>query len=99
MGRTLVYGMAGAAWADASTHVSFLGLPVASGSATHNGWVAGFGFEYALSNHVSTRIEYAHIDLGSANHSLATAGGTVLVTDSVDLKMDTIRLGVNIKLY
>ena len=37
--------------------------------------------------------------LGSANHSLATAGGTVLVTDSVDLKMDTIRLGVNIKLY
>jgi len=99
MGRTLVYGMAGAAWADASTHVSFLGLPVASGSATHNGWVAGFGFEYALSNHVSTRIEYAHIDLGSANHSLATAGGTVLVTDSVDLKMDTIRLGVNVKLY
>ena len=78
---------------------AFLGLPVVSGSATHNGWIAGFGFEYALSNHVSTRIEYAHIDLGSANHSLATSGGTVLVTDFVDLKMDTIRLGVNIKLY
>ena len=99
MGRTLVYGMAGAAWADASTHVSIVGLPLVSGSATHNGWIAGFGFEYALSNHVSTRIEYAHIDLGSANHGLAPSGGPVLVTDSVDLKMDTIRIGVNVKLY
>jgi outer membrane immunogenic protein len=99
MGRTLIYGMAGAAWADASTHVSVVGLPLVSGSATHNGWIAGFGFEYALSYHVSTRIEYAHIDLGSANHGLAPSGGPVLVTDSVDLKMDTIRIGVNVKLY
>ncbi len=99
MGRTLLYGMAGAAWADASTHVGIVGIPLVSGSATHNGWIAGFGFEYALSNHVSTRIEYAHVDLGSADHGLAPAGGPVLVTDSVNLKLDTIRLGVNVKLY
>ncbi len=99
MGRTLLYGMGGVAWSDVHTHVGIGSVPFLSGSATHTGWIAGFGFEYALSSHVSTRIEYAHIDLGSANHSLASSGGPVLATDSVDLKMDTIRLGVNIKLY
>jgi outer membrane immunogenic protein len=99
MGRTLVYGMAGVAWADVETHVSVVGIPLLSGSDTRTGWTAGFGFEHALSSHISTRIEYAHIDLGSANQGLAPAGGPVLVTDSVNLKMDTIRLGVNIKLY
>jgi outer membrane immunogenic protein len=99
MGRTLLYGMGGVAWSDVHTHVSIVNVPLLSGSATHTGWIAGFGFEYALSNHVSTRIEYAHIDLGSADHGLAPAGGPVVITDSVNLKMDTIRLGVNVKLY
>jgi outer membrane immunogenic protein len=103
MGRTLVYGMGGAAWADVSTKVGVVGIPLLSGSDTHTGWIAGFGFEYALSNHISTRIEYAHIDLGSSSQTLSgvgiLAGVGPVVRDSVDLKMDTIRLGVNIKLY
>ena len=103
MGPTLVYGMAGVAWADVSTNVGVVGLPLLSGSDTHTGWVAGFGFEYALSSHISTRVEYAHIDLGSSSQTLSGTGvlagvGPVL-TDSVNLKLDTIRLGVNVKLY
>jgi hypothetical protein len=51
-----------------------------------------------LSNHISARIEYAHVDLGSDNHGLAlVGGGPVVVNDKVDVRMDTIRLGVNFK--
>jgi outer membrane immunogenic protein len=98
MGRSLVYGLAGVAWADVNTNVGIVGVPILSGSETHVGWVAGFGFEHALSNHITARIEYAHVDLGREDHGLAVVGGgPVVVTDRVDVKMDTIRLGVNIK--
>jgi len=96
--RTLVYGMAGVAWADVDTKVSVLGTPFLSGSETHTGWTAGFGFEHMLSSHITTRIEYSHIDLGSTTHNLAFAGGGPTIPDKVDVKLDTIRLGVNIKL-
>ena len=101
MGRTLLYGMGGVAWSDVHTHVGIGSVPFLSGNATHTGWIAGFGFEYALSSHVSTRIEYAHIDLGSETHNLAFVGGGggPTIPDKVDLKLDTIRLGVNVKLY
>ena len=98
MNRSLLYSMAGVAWADVNTNVSFLGTTVLSASETHIGWVAGFGFEHAFTDRISTRIEYAHIDLGSETHNLAPVGGGPTIPDKVDLKMDTIRLGVNIKL-
>ena len=98
MGRSLVYGLAGVAWGDVDTNVSIVGIPILSGGETHVGWVAGFGFEHALSNHISARIEYAHVDLGSDTHGLAlVGGGPVVVNDKVDVRMDTIRLGVNFK--
>jgi outer membrane immunogenic protein len=96
--RSLLYAMGGVAWADVNTNFSIVGVPLLSGSETHVGWVAGFGFEHAFTNRISTRIEYAHIDLGSQDTGLAPAGGPVVVTDKVDVRMDTIRLGVNIKL-
>jgi outer membrane immunogenic protein len=92
--RTLVYGMGGVAWADVDASVNIVGVTLASASETHTGWVAGFGFEHMLTSHISTRIEYAHFDLGSATHNLAP----VTTSDKVDVKFDTIRLGVNIKL-
>ena len=54
MDRSLLYAMAGVAWADVSTNVSIVGIPLLSGSETHVGWVAGFGFEHAFTNRVST---------------------------------------------
>jgi outer membrane immunogenic protein len=96
--RTLVYGMGGLAWADVSTNVSALGTTLLSASETHTGWVAGFGFEHMLSSHITTRIEFAHFDLGSATHNLTSTVGGLTIPDKVDVKMNTIRLGVNIKL-
>ena len=96
--RSLLYAMGGVAWADVNTNVSIVGVPLLSGNETHTGWIAGFGFEHAFTNRISTRIEYAHIDLGTQDTGLALTGGAVVVTDKVDVRMDTIRLGVNIKL-
>ena len=98
MDRSLLYAMAGVAWADVSTNVSIVGIPLLSGSETHVGWVAGFGFEHAFTNRVSTRIEYSHVDLGSQDTDLSLAGGGVVVTDKVNVRLDTIKLGVNFKL-
>jgi outer membrane immunogenic protein len=97
--RSLLYAMGGVAWADVGTKVSIVGVPLLSGSDTHVGWVAGFGFEHSFTDRISTRIEYAHIDLGDQNTGLVpVGGGPAVVTDKVDVRMDTIRLGVNIKL-
>lgn len=99
MDRSLLYAMGGVAWADVDTNVSVVGFPILNGSETHTGWVAGFGFEHAFTNRISTRIEYAHIDLGSQDTGLTAAGGPpFVITDKVDVRMDTIRLGVNVKL-
>jgi outer membrane immunogenic protein len=108
--RVLLYGLGGVAWADVDTDIRILNQPFLSGGDTHVGWTAGFGVEWALSNRVSARIEYAHIDLGRENQSLNFAGyggevpsfaegdGSGRIRDRVDLQMDTVRLGINIKL-
>lgn len=96
--RSLLYSMVGVAWADVNTNVSILGTSFLSGGETHVGWVAGFGFEHAFTDRISTRIEYAHYDFGSETHNLSPVGGGASLPDKVDLKMDTIRLGVNIRL-
>jgi hypothetical protein len=38
------------------------------------------------------------VDLGSENTGLSLAAGPVVVTDKVDVRLDTIKLGVNFKL-
>jgi hypothetical protein len=83
----------------AGTGVRIVGAPLLSGSDTHTGWTAGFGFEQAFTERISTRIEYPHIDLGSETQNLKFTGGTLpAIPDKVDVRMDTIRLGVNVKL-
>jgi outer membrane immunogenic protein len=96
--RVLLYGLAGVAWADVDTEIRVLNSPFLSGSDTHVGWTAGFGMEWALSNRVSTKIEYAHIDLGHETGTLSSVLEDP-VRDRVGLQMDTVRLGINVKLH
>jgi outer membrane immunogenic protein len=93
--RVLLYGLAGVAWADVESNASIINPAVInlSGGETHVGWTAGFGLEWALSDRISARIEYAHIDLGEETHQLAG-----VIPLDVNLQMDTVRLGVNVKL-
>jgi outer membrane immunogenic protein len=67
--RWLVYGKFGAAWAGVSADASgtVIGGPTVRVSVddTLNGWVVGFGTEYALGGNWSTKIEYNVLDFGN----------------------------------
>ena len=70
-GRALFYGKAGWAFGEveASTHLnpgSTLGILANPASTTHwsNGWTAGGGMEFALTDRWSAKAEYMHYDLG-----------------------------------
>lgn len=101
--RALLYGLAGVAWSNVETNVrdNIVGILRLDGDATHVGWVVGAGLEYALSPRITTRIEYNHVDLGSKTHDLdLSIGGTSLgatLPTKADLTMDTIKVGVTVK--
>ena len=105
MDRTMVYALAGVAWADVETKVTdnILGGALISlnGSETHTGFVVGFGIEHALSHNILARIEYNHIDFGSETHNLGVSllGFPIPVTvpSRVNLEVDTIKIGVAVK--
>ena len=93
MGRSLVYAKGGVAWGELQTDVKLGGFNIMSGEETHVGWTAGLGVEHALTDHVTVRIEYAHIDLGSEDHSLTPVG----INSEVEAEFDTLSLGVSYK--
>lgn len=60
---------------------------VPSDTSTHVGWTVGIGAEYALTDHVSTRLEYRYSDFGSAYNS--NYGG------DLDASLNSVQLGLN----
>lgn len=97
MGRSLVYAKGGVAWGELQTDVSIGGINILSGDETHVGWTAGLGVEHALTDRVTVRVEYAHIDLGSEDHTLRVRGEPERIKDEVEATFDTLSLGVNYK--
>lgn len=94
-GNTLFYGLGGAAWGRHKTTESVVGDTVVtdfnvSDSKTKLGWTAGLGIEHAFTDRFSTRIEYAHVDLGSQK----IFDGA----EKVDMSFDTIKIGASFKL-
>ena len=71
MDRFLVYGKGGFASGDVglNTSVTSTGQPTTSSSDRENGWTAGAGFEYALSDCITAGIEYdfVRLDVGDRN--------------------------------
>jgi opacity protein-like surface antigen len=52
------------------------GVPGISESHTAFGWAAGAGVEYGFTDHLTAKLEYLHVDLGTgAGHALAQSGG------------------------
>lgn len=101
MGQSLIYVKGGVAWGDLQTDVTLGTVNILSGGETHVGWTAGLGFEHALTNNVTVRIEYAHIDLDTEGHALrlnpAIAPIGVIGTTQVEAEFDTLTLGVSYK--
>jgi outer membrane immunogenic protein len=65
-----------------------------SRGTSHNGWTAGIGIEYALTNNISFKTEYLYVDLGDKN--LLTLGGPGAgVRLDVETRFHVVRAGMN----
>jgi outer membrane immunogenic protein len=85
--RWLPYLTGGAAFGNV-----YVGNSVGAVSSTKTGWTAGVGLEYAFLGNWTTKIEYLHVDLGSANCSAACAPPL-----SAKFTAEVVRLGLNYK--
>jgi high affinity Mn2+ porin len=72
------------------------GNVIASKSATHLGWTAGAGVEYALAGRWTGILEYRTIDLGPRTYAVAVA---LPPTVAVDPRIHIVRLGLNYRLW
>lgn len=65
-----------------------------SSADTRSGWTAGVGVEVALDRAWSARLEYLHLDFGSAD-AVWTFPTLPAVTDRIRLQADVVRAGLN----
>lgn len=76
----LIYAKGGGAWADVEYFQDVIGstggffpttavISTQSIGDTRNGWTAGAGVEYGLTEHVSARLEYDFVDFGSKTYT------------------------------
>lgn len=114
-GSWLLYGFGGVAWAkaDMAAEDNFPRLDLGplvpaqefnihGGAANYVGWTAGFGVEYALSDRLSVRAEYSHVDLGEETISLGSKSDVIYTqefSDTVGVKFDTVKIGASYKLF
>lgn len=79
MGPSLYYLKAGGTWAgETFTHVPLVAGGPLVGKQTRSGWIIGAGFERAVGNGWSWKIEYDYLDFGDKNVS---ASGVVANID------------------
>lgn len=86
-GRWLPYVTGGAAYGDIKVLQS-------NGTSTDTrlGWTAGGGLEYSIDRNWSAKVEYLHLDLGTAGFFSAANGVSRL---SVQATNDLVRAGIN----
>jgi opacity protein-like surface antigen len=93
--RFLVFGTGGWAWGDPSTFYAVTGAaPFIANGGNANGWTAGAGVEYALTDKILGRIEYRYTNL-------ATSSFTNVATNSADtgnrVPISDLRFGIAYK--
>ncbi len=104
-GRVVPYVTGGFAYGGVKSSASYNCTScVASGFSTptntQTGWTAGAGAEYALTHHLSMKVEYLYTDLGRdtiANGADYSVGGANLYNASVSEKAtaNVMRVGLN----
>jgi high affinity Mn2+ porin len=96
-GSFLPYLAGGAAWGQTKVNINDTdGNLIASKSATHVGWSAGAGIEYALMGNWTAKVEYNYVDLGPKTYGLDIAAQP---TRTVDPKVHIVELGLNYRLW
>lgn len=86
-GRWLPYVTGGVAYGNIQAV-----QPTGTSTVTNTGWTAGGGLEYGFTRNWSARLEYLHIDLGTATFMGAASGTNTL---SVPVTDDLVRAGLN----
>jgi outer membrane immunogenic protein len=85
-GSWLPYVTGGAAYGDIKSS-----QPGGTASTTRLGWTAGAGVEYSISPRWSAKLEFLHLDLGTAAF-MGAASSTPISTPAKD---DIVRAGIN----
>ncbi|AWC24215.1 outer membrane protein A [Aminobacter sp. MSH1] len=95
MERLLVYGAVGAAFGNLEYTYVDAGTISETFDETKVGWTAGAGVEYALTDRITTRLEYRYTDFGSISNlsTLAFPGFTY----EHDPKFHSVRVGLSYK--
>ena len=96
-GAVVPYVTAGAAWAQTRININDPDGSIAgTKSKLQLGWVAGIGIEFALGGNWSAKAEYNYVDLGSRTYGF---DGLAIPDTRVDPKLQTLKLGLNLKLW
>ena len=98
--NALLYGTGGYAYGHTSSSANATATGLAAGASVGkdmNGWAAGAGLEYALTQWLTFKTEYLFVDLGSANLASGVAGG-VPFSLSEKTTVHTVKAGINVKL-
>jgi outer membrane immunogenic protein len=106
--RSLVYVTSGLAvrelkFDQSIVQLNFPYVQTGASSSTKAGWVLGAGIEHALDDEWSLRLQYLHVDLGSASSGSAgvcpppdTAACAVYTgSHKVELALDSVTAGIN----
>lgn len=98
--RALIYVKGGYAWAANNYETSFGPLD-AMASSTRTGGLFGAGIEYAITDHVTAKLEYDHIDFGSKNLGVPVTitGVKVPINAAINYgqTLDIVKVGLNYK--
>jgi outer membrane immunogenic protein len=102
--RALLYVTGGWAYGKIDSGAAIALTPAGGGGGfggglsrgtTHNGWTAGVGMEYALTNNLSLKTEYLYVDLGGKNLYSANYGRGTTAALEVETRFHVVRAGMN----
>jgi outer membrane immunogenic protein len=77
--RLLIYATAGATWADLKLVGPGCGT---CGNPTASGWTAGLGIDWAVSQTLVARFDWAHSNYGNFHYTQPTAFSATMVSDT-----------------
>jgi len=96
---TLLYGKGGFAFFDGeATQTTTAKGYETHGTSTFTGWAVGGGIEHRLTDNLSVRVEYLHLEFGTEDGdqtSLTDAPVGHVYESHTSLKADSVRVGLN----